>query len=95
MHVTQMETQNKYIEMIPTIMNSLLAVASMEAGNIPFFRGYCTKYHLGTTPHCVEEPVRPDTPDSPGIASRDAPGAQKYQESPRRKVQQQSPSREG
>jgi len=31
-----METQNKYTEMIPTIKNSLLAVASTEAGNIPF-----------------------------------------------------------
>ena len=36
MHVTWMETLNKYVGMLPTIKNSPLAVASMEYGNIPF-----------------------------------------------------------
>jgi hypothetical protein len=36
MHVTRMETLNKYLGMLPTIKNSHLAVASTELGNIPF-----------------------------------------------------------
>ncbi len=36
MHVTRMETLNKYLGILPTIKNSLLAVASMKFGNIPF-----------------------------------------------------------
>ena len=36
MHVTQMETLNKYLGILPTIKNSPLAVASTEFGNIPF-----------------------------------------------------------
>ena len=36
MHVSQMETLNKYLGILPTIKNSLLAVASMKFGNIPF-----------------------------------------------------------
>jgi hypothetical protein len=36
MHVNRMETLNKYLGMLPTIKNSLLAVASTEFGNIPF-----------------------------------------------------------
>ena len=36
MHVTRMETLNKYLGMLPTIKNSPLAVASTEFGNIPF-----------------------------------------------------------
>jgi hypothetical protein len=36
MHITQMETLNKYLGILPTIKNSPLAVASMEFGNVPF-----------------------------------------------------------
>ena len=36
MHVTRMETLNKFIGIIPTIKNSLLTVTSMEFGNVPF-----------------------------------------------------------
>jgi hypothetical protein len=36
MHVTLMETLNKYLGMLPTIKNSPLAVASTDFGNIPF-----------------------------------------------------------
>ncbi len=36
MHVTWMETLNKYLGILPTIKNSPLAVASMEFGNAPF-----------------------------------------------------------
>ena len=36
MHVTRMETLNKYLGMLPTIKNRPLAVASTEYGNIPF-----------------------------------------------------------
>ena len=36
MHVTQMETLNKYLGILSTIKNSPLAVASTEFGNIPF-----------------------------------------------------------
>ena len=36
MHVTRMETLNKYLGILPTIKSSPLAVASMEFGNIPF-----------------------------------------------------------
>jgi hypothetical protein len=36
MHVTQMETLNKYLGMLPTIKNSPLAVTSMEFRNVPF-----------------------------------------------------------
>ncbi len=36
MHVTRMETLNKYLGILPTIKNSPLAVASMEFGNVPF-----------------------------------------------------------
>jgi hypothetical protein len=35
-HVTQMETPNKYLGLLPTIKNSPQAVASMELGNVPF-----------------------------------------------------------
>jgi hypothetical protein len=35
-HVTQMETLNKYLGLLPTIKNSPQAVASMELGNVPF-----------------------------------------------------------
>jgi hypothetical protein len=35
-HVTQMETLNKYLGLLPTIKNSLQAVASTELGNVPF-----------------------------------------------------------
>jgi len=35
-HVTRMEILNRYIGMLPTIKNSLLAVASTDRGNIPF-----------------------------------------------------------
>jgi hypothetical protein len=35
-HVTGMETLNKYLGLLPTIKNSLQAVASMELGNVPF-----------------------------------------------------------
>jgi hypothetical protein len=36
MHVTRMETLNKYLGILPTIKNSPLAVASTEFGNVPF-----------------------------------------------------------
>ena len=36
MHVTQMETLNKYLGILPTIKNSPLAFASTEFGNVPF-----------------------------------------------------------
>jgi hypothetical protein len=36
MHVTRMETLNKYLGILPIIKNSSLAVASTEFGNIPF-----------------------------------------------------------
>ncbi len=35
-HVTQMETLNKYLGLLPTIKNSPQAVASTELGNVPF-----------------------------------------------------------
>ncbi len=35
-HVTRMETLNKYLEQLPTIKNSPMAVASTEYGNVPF-----------------------------------------------------------
>jgi hypothetical protein len=35
-HVTQMETLNKYLGLLPTIKNSPQAVVSMELGNVPF-----------------------------------------------------------
>jgi hypothetical protein len=35
-HVCRMETLNKYLGMLPTIKNSLMAVASMELENVPF-----------------------------------------------------------
>ncbi len=35
MHVTQMETLNKYMGMLPAITNSPQAVASTELGNMP------------------------------------------------------------
>ena len=35
-HVTRVEILNKNIGMLPTIKNSLLAIASMERKNIPF-----------------------------------------------------------
>jgi hypothetical protein len=35
-HVTQMETLNKYLGLLPTIRNSPQAVASTELGNVPF-----------------------------------------------------------
>ncbi len=40
--------------------------------------GYSCKHHLVTPPSCVEEPVQPDTQDSPGVTSRNAPGPQEY-----------------
>jgi hypothetical protein len=36
MHITRMETLDKYLGMLPTTKNSPLAVASTEFGNIPF-----------------------------------------------------------
>jgi hypothetical protein len=36
MHISCMEALNKYFEILPTIKNSPLAVASMEMGNVPF-----------------------------------------------------------
>jgi hypothetical protein len=36
MHISRMEVLNKYLEILPTIKNSPLAVASMEMGNVPF-----------------------------------------------------------
>jgi hypothetical protein len=36
MHISHMEALNKYLGILPTIMNSSLAVASMEMGNVPF-----------------------------------------------------------
>ena len=36
MHITRMETLNKYLGILPTIKNSPLAVASTEFGNVPF-----------------------------------------------------------
>jgi hypothetical protein len=36
MHISRMEVLNKYLGILPTIKNSLLAVASMELGNVPF-----------------------------------------------------------
>ncbi len=35
-HVTRMETLNKHLGLLPTIKNSLQAVASTELGNVPF-----------------------------------------------------------
>jgi hypothetical protein len=35
-HMTQMETLNKYLGLLPTIKNSPQAVASTELGNVPF-----------------------------------------------------------
>jgi hypothetical protein len=35
-HECRMETLNKYLGMLPTIKNSLMAVASTELGNVPF-----------------------------------------------------------
>ncbi len=35
-HVTQMETLNKYLGLLPTIKNSPQAVASTKLGNVPF-----------------------------------------------------------
>ena len=36
MHITRMETLNKYLGNLPTIKNSPLAVASTKFGNVPF-----------------------------------------------------------
>jgi hypothetical protein len=36
MHISCMKVLNKYLEILPTIKNSPLAVASMEMGNVPF-----------------------------------------------------------
>jgi hypothetical protein len=36
MHVSRMETLNKYLGILPTIKNSPLAVISTELGNVPF-----------------------------------------------------------
>jgi hypothetical protein len=36
MHISRMEVLNKYLEILPTIKNSPLAVATMEMGNVPF-----------------------------------------------------------
>jgi hypothetical protein len=36
MHISHMEALNKYLGILPTIKNSLLAVASTEMGNVPF-----------------------------------------------------------
>ncbi len=36
MHIIRMEVLNKYLEILPTIKNSPLAVASMEMSNVPF-----------------------------------------------------------
>jgi hypothetical protein len=36
MHISRMEVLNMYVEIIPTIKNSPLAVATTEMGNVPF-----------------------------------------------------------
>jgi hypothetical protein len=36
MHISRMEVLNKYLEILPTIKNSPLAVATMEMGNVRF-----------------------------------------------------------
>jgi hypothetical protein len=36
MHISQMEVLNKCLGILPTIKNSLLAIATMEMGNVPF-----------------------------------------------------------
>ena len=35
-HVCRMDTLNKYLEMLPTIKNSPMGVASAQLGNVPF-----------------------------------------------------------
>ena len=75
--MTWMETLNKYLGIFPTIKNSPLAVASTEFGNFPFTEATHVS-HLVAPSHCVEEPVRPDAQNSPGVASRDAPRPRKY-----------------
>ncbi len=36
MHISRIEVLNKYLGILPTIKNSLLAVATTEMGNVPF-----------------------------------------------------------
>jgi hypothetical protein len=49
-HVTRMETLNKYIELLPTIKNSPMAVASTELGTVPFNETTLTSIILNHLP---------------------------------------------
>jgi hypothetical protein len=48
-HVTQMETLNKYLGLLPMIKNSPQAVASTELGNVPFNKMTLTSIILNTS----------------------------------------------
>jgi hypothetical protein len=50
MHITRMETLNKYLGMLPAIKNSPLAVASAEFGNIPFTKATHARIILSHLP---------------------------------------------
>jgi hypothetical protein len=49
-HVTRMETLNKYLEQLPTIKNSPMAVASTEYGNVPFNESTLASFILSHPP---------------------------------------------
>ncbi len=80
MHISRMEVLNKYLGgfSLPSRTAPWLSPPQRWATSI--HGDYSCKYHLVTPPSCMEEPVRPDAQDSPGVASCDAPGPREYRE---------------
>ena len=88
-HVTRMEILNRYIGMLPTIKNSLLAVPSTKRGNIPFTKATHASIILSQLPLAWRNQCNL-THQTVLESPCDAPGSRNYRESHRRKVQRQS-----
>jgi hypothetical protein len=74
MHVSRMETLNKYLGILPTIKNRPLAVASTEFGNIPFTKATHASIILSHLPVAWRNqynPMRKTVPELPRAMLQD------------------------
>ncbi len=80
MRISQMEVLNKYPGYSPYHQEQPFGCRHHRDGQRSIHGGYSCKYHLVTPPSCMEEPVQPNTQDSPKVTLCDASGPPEYQE---------------